>query len=82
MSKCATNGGKGVLLEFLIDTNQFQQLDSCSGYLRKENAVVSIVLPFAYRGLAHFAVHLKNSHRKKEEILRWTEKKKKFLDGQ
>ena len=38
---------------------------------------------FIYHGLAHFAVHLKNSHRKKEEIPRWTaKKKKKFLDGQ
>ena len=54
----------------------------CSGYLRKETAVVSIVLPFLYPGLAHFAVHLKNSNQKKEEILRWTAKKrKKFLDG-
>ena len=55
----------------------------CSGYLRNETAVVSIVLPFVYSGLAHFAVHLKISHRKKgrnsqmdcekkEEILRWT----------
>ena len=53
----------------------------CSGYLRKET--VSIALPFVYHGLAHFAVHLKNSHRKKEEIVRWTAKKrKKFLDGQ
>ena len=57
--------------------------NKCSGYLRKETAVVSIVLPFVNRGLAHFAVHLKNSHRKKEEILRWTAKKrKKFLDVQ
>ena len=57
----------------------------CSGYLRKETAVVSIVLPFVYSGLAHFADHLKISHRKKgrnsqmdcekkEEILRWTVK--------
>ena len=43
----------------------------CSGYLRKETAVVSIVLPFVYRGLAHFVAHLKNSH----------QKRKKFLDG-
>ena len=48
----------------------------CSGYLRKETAVVSIVLPFVYRGYTHFAVHLKNSHRKKEEILRWIANKK------
>ena len=33
-----------------------------SGYLRKEN-VVSIALPFAYHGLAHYAGYLKNSHR-------------------
>ena len=39
---------------------------SYSGYLRKETAVVSIELPFVYRGLAHFAVHLKNSHRKRK----------------
>ena len=52
---------------------------SCSGYLWKETAVVSIVLPFVYRGLAHLAVHLKNSHRKKEEILRWTAKKKEEI---
>ena len=55
----------------------------CSGYLRKETAVVSLVLPFIYLGLSHFVVHLKNSHRKKEKILRWIAKKrKKFLDGQ
>ena len=58
---------------------------SCSGYLWKETAVVSIVLPFVYRGLAHLAVHLKklsskkmkkflDGLRKKEEILRWTVK--------
>ena len=50
---------------------------------KKETAVLSIALPFIYHGMAHFAVHLKNSHRKKEDILRWTAKKrKKFLDGQ
>ena len=49
----------------------------CSGYLRKETPVISIVLPFVYRGLDHFAVHSKNSHLKKEEILRWTAKKRK-----
>ena len=42
----------------------------CSGYLRKETAVVLIVLPFVYHGLARYAVFLK--------ISRW----KKFLDGQ
>ena len=36
-----------------------------SGFLRKETVVVSIVLPFVYHGLAHYAVFLKNSHRKK-----------------
>ena len=51
----------------------------CSGYVRKETAVVSIVLPFGNRGLAHFAAHLKNPHRKKEEILRWTAKKKEEI---
>ena len=56
-----------------------KSLNTCSGYLRKETAVVSIVLPFVYRGLAHFAVHLKNSHQKKEEILRWTAKKKEEI---
>ena len=69
-----------------MDCNKDDQLDAndlCSGYLRKETAVVSIVLPFVYRGLAHFVVHLKNSHQKKEKILRWTAKiKKKFLDRQ
>ena len=52
-----------------------QGKNSSSGYLRKETAVVSIVLPFVYSGLAHFAVHLKHSHQKKEEILRWKKKK-------
>ena len=71
----------------MLSRNAFERLtlvvyDLCCGYLRKETAVVSIVLPFVYRGLAHFAVHLKNSHRKKEEILRWTAKKRKtLLDG-
>ena len=37
----------------------------CSGYLRKQTAVVSIVLPFTYDGLTHYAVVLNNSHRKK-----------------
>ena len=36
----------------------------CSGCLSKETAVVSNVLPFVYCGLAHFAVHLKNSSKK------------------
>ena len=49
----------------------------CSGYVRKETAVVSIVLPFVNRGLAHFAAHLKNFHLKNEKNLRWTPKKRK-----
>ena len=36
-------------------------MGKCPGYLRKETAVVSIVLPFIYRGLAHFTVHLRIS---------------------
>ena len=40
-------------------------VDLCSAYLRKETAVVSIVLPFVYHGLAHYAVFLRNSHGKK-----------------
>ena len=42
----------------------------CSGYLRKETAVLSIALPLVFYGLGHYAVYLKNAHRKKEEILR------------
>ena len=35
-----------------------------SGYLKKETAVVSIVLPFVYHGVTNYAVFLKNLHRK------------------
>ena len=33
----------------------------CSGYLRKEATVISIVLPFVYHEFAHFTVHLRIS---------------------
>ena len=39
----------------------------CVHFNRNESAVVSIVLPFVCHGLAHFAVHLKNSHRKNKK---------------
>ena len=31
----------------------------CSGYLRKEATVISIMLPFVYHEFAHFTVHLR-----------------------
>ena len=33
--------------------------NECSGYLRKEATVISIVLPFVYHEFAYFTVHLK-----------------------
>ena len=50
------------ILTSVIGHYQFSKLDQCSGYLRKGTAVVSIVLPFAYHGLAHYAVFLKDLH--------------------
>ena len=41
----------------------------CSGYLRKEAAVVSIELPFVYDGLAYYVVYLKISHKKRSKLL-------------
>ena len=48
--------------EMLVSScNIFLLSDLCSGYLRKEATVISIVLPFVYHGFAHFTVHLKIS---------------------
>ena len=52
----------------------------CSGYLiRKENAVVSIGLPFQLPWIGLLGIPFKKLSSKKEEILRWTAKKKEFF---
>ena len=61
-----------LISNFPIELNLNQELLNlrtvalfCSGYLRREPAVVLTVLPFIYHGLALYTVYLKNLYRNK-----------------